>query len=233
MPSTGRPPSNRQHLGTSPGTTPWPFLGIHAEARGVVLEVEGSADSFRSVGSATDPPGGEGEDQAAGRMPVADRQRLEPDDEARRDLVGVAGRSTTRSGARARRTARRCEPARGARRGRSARRPEAEMPVRIAGDVEADGIVEDVLVAVGRRVEHREVLALAELRPVELDVAQRGALHVVDGRRPAHDLLDRVAAVSDRRRGAASWSGFSSSASSPPASALRVVSWPAVKTIRK
>ena len=60
---------------------------------------------------------------------------------------------------------------------------EAERHVLVgrAGDVEAERIVEHVLVAVGRRVEEHQLVALVDRLAAQLDVARRGAHHVLDG----------------------------------------------------
>ena len=53
------------------------------------------------------------------------------------------------------------------------------------------GIVEHVLVAVGRRVQHRQLLARLDAGAVHLGVGGRGAAEVVEGVGPPQDLLDR------------------------------------------
>ena len=58
-------------------------------------------------------------------------------------------------------------------------------------DVEAEGIGEVGLVAVGGRVEQEELVALRELRAVEVDVARNGARHVLHRTDPAQHLFDR------------------------------------------
>src|SRR5262245_63241426 len=67
---------------------------------------------------------------------------------------------------------------------------EAEVPVRIAVDAELERRVEDLLVAVRRRVEERERLALADALAAELVVLGGGAREVDDRGHPANDLLD-------------------------------------------
>ena len=51
--------------------------------------------------------------------------------------------------------------------------PEAHVGVRVAVDAEAEGIVEDVLVAVGRRVEEAQLVVLADRLSTHLGVARR------------------------------------------------------------
>ncbi len=70
--------------------------------------------------------------------------------------------------------------------------PEAEVAVRVAGDIEVEGILEHRVVAIGRGVEQDQVLALAQGLAVELHVLEHGAPHVVHGRGPADHLFDRL-----------------------------------------
>ena len=60
---------------------------------------------------------------------------------------------------------------------------ESERDVRgigLPGDVEVFRAFPDVLVAVRRRVEQAEVVALLDLLTADLDVVERGAAHVRD-----------------------------------------------------
>ena len=68
---------------------------------------------------------------------------------------------------------------------------EGDVGIRRAGDVEAEGIAEDLLVAVRRRIPEREALALGDLHASDLGVAGRPAREVRDRRGPAQDLLHR------------------------------------------
>ena len=87
---------------------------------------------------------------------------------------------------------------------------EPDVLVRRAGDVEAERVGELALVAVGRVVEHHDLLALLDLLPADLGVPRRGAAEVDDRRRPAHDLLDRGRRDARRSRDVQSsrWSGW-------------------------
>ena len=100
----------------------------------------------------TEPPGGV--PSRTPRDPVADRQALEADDEARLDPFGLAGELDVLEAAgqlgeeRALRAARQMRAE-----AEVLAVAEAHVPVRIAVDAEAEGLVEDGLVAIGRRVE--------------------------------------------------------------------------------
>ena len=59
-----------------------------------------------------------------------------------------------------------------------------------AVDVEAEGVVEHVLVAVGRDVPHHDLVAGLDLLAADLGVGGGGAAEVEHRRRPAQDLLD-------------------------------------------
>src|SRR5436309_994740 len=67
---------------------------------------------------------------------------------------------------------------------------EAVVLVRGAVDAERERVGEDVLVAVGRRVEDAARLALADPRPPHLHVLDGGAAELDDRAHPADDLLD-------------------------------------------
>ena len=64
-------------------------------------------------------------------------------------------------------------------------------PLGVAVHVEAVRIREHVLVAVGRRVDHRQLLARPDVLPAHDGVGGGGASEVVERVRPAQDLLDR------------------------------------------
>ena len=67
-------------------------------------------------------------------------------------------------------------------------------------DVEAVGIAEHALVAVRRRVEQQQAVALADLLAAQLDVARDGAVHVLDRASPsAASPRRRVGCCADRR----------------------------------
>src|SRR3984957_16714500 len=68
---------------------------------------------------------------------------------------------------------------------------EADVRVRRAGDVEAVGIAEHGLVAVGRVIEQHRLVALAVVMPVHGVVPCQGPPHEQDGRGVTDDLLDR------------------------------------------
>ena len=68
---------------------------------------------------------------------------------------------------------------------------EGDVRVRVASHVEAVRVGEHRLVAVGRRVQQQHPVALVDLLAAQLDVARRGAVHVLHRRRPAEHLLDR------------------------------------------
>ena len=70
-------------------------------------------------------------------------------------------------------------------------RAERDVVVRVPGDVEAVGIVERALVAVGRRVHEHHPLAGGDLPAVDLGVGGRPARELHDGADPAQQLLDR------------------------------------------
>ena len=94
---------------------------------------------------------------------------------------------------------------------------EAEVRVRVAVDAEGERVLEDVLVAVGRRVEERQRVALADLLAAQLVVARRGAREVVDRRRPAHDLVGRdLDEIAGSPGACGNSSGCSRNASRPP-----------------
>src|SRR5262245_35041036 len=76
---------------------------------------------------------------------------------------------------------------------------EAEVRVRVAVDAERVRRLEYVLVAVGGGIEEQQPIARAYLLAGQLRVARRRPHHVVDRRRPAHDLLDRVSDTPDRK----------------------------------
>ena len=67
---------------------------------------------------------------------------------------------------------------------------EGQVRVGLAPDVEPVGFGEDVLVAVGRRVEEHQLVAFVQQLPAELDVLGHGAAHVLDRRHPTQQLLD-------------------------------------------
>src|SRR5581483_7361897 len=79
---------------------------------------------------------------------------------------------------------------------------ERHVLVRRAADVERRSVGEHVLVAVGRRVEEEQLLALRDHLTAELGVGHGGAGHVLDGADPPQHLLDggvEQAAVGDQR----------------------------------
>jgi hypothetical protein len=110
--------------------------------------------------------------------------------------------------------------------------PEADVRVRIAIDPEREAVGEHVLVAVGGGVEQAHGLVLPHGLSANRVVARGSAGELNDGRRPAHDLLDRRVEQAGFARSFRHSAGFSSSASRPPVIALRVVSLPAT-TSRK
>src|SRR5581483_645973 len=69
---------------------------------------------------------------------------------------------------------------------------EGQMRVGIAADVEALWVGEHVLVAVGRRIEHRHLLARGDLGTRELGVLCRRPPEVMERVSPPQDLLDRA-----------------------------------------
>ena len=60
------------------------------------------------------------------------------------------------------------------------------------GHVEPVRVLEHGLVAVGRRVQQEDAVALPDLLAVDLHVLRRRAVHVADGTHPAQHLLDRA-----------------------------------------
>ncbi len=70
------------------------------------------------------------------------------------------------------------------------RRAEADVGVGVAAHVEGVGVVEHVLVPVGRVVEHDDLVAFVQLGLAEHRVAGHGAAHPDDRGGPAHDLVD-------------------------------------------
>ena len=70
--------------------------------------------------------------------------------------------------------------------------PNARCGFGLARDVEAAGVGEHVLVAVGGRVEHHDLVALADLLAADLGVARGGAPEVDHRRHPPQHLLDGV-----------------------------------------
>src|SRR5581483_7357137 len=80
--------------------------------------------------------------------------------------------------------------------------PERHVLVRRAADVERRRVGEHGLVAVGRRVEEQQLLALRDHLTAQLGVGHGGAGHVLDGADPPQHLLDggaEQAAVGDQR----------------------------------
>ena len=70
---------------------------------------------------------------------------------------------------------------------------ERDVRVRVAVDLEFLGVgAEDLLVAVGRAVEHDDRVALADALPADLDVGGRGPRHVRHRAGPPQHLLDRA-----------------------------------------
>src|SRR5690606_33804694 len=67
---------------------------------------------------------------------------------------------------------------------------EAELRVVLAGDVELEGVLEDLLVEVAAGVEHQHALAGLDQLATDLDVVDRGALEDADRGGPADDLVD-------------------------------------------
>ena len=68
---------------------------------------------------------------------------------------------------------------------------EAQMRVRAALDVEPLGVIEDVLVEIGRPVEQADPLPGLDLLAAQDGVDEGGALEYRHGGRPADDLVDR------------------------------------------
>src|SRR5436190_16943607 len=68
---------------------------------------------------------------------------------------------------------------------------EGHVQVRVAADVEAVGVVEDLLVAVPGGEPGGDLVALADRLAAEREIACRGPPEVVHGSRPAQDLLAR------------------------------------------
>ena len=70
---------------------------------------------------------------------------------------------------------------------------ERDVRVGMSCDLEVLGVgAEDLLVAVGRAVEHHDRVALADALPADLDVGGRGPRHVRHRGGPAQHLLDRA-----------------------------------------
>ncbi len=68
---------------------------------------------------------------------------------------------------------------------------EADVRVRVATEVEAAGVGEDVLVAVGRGIEQHDPVALVDLLAPQQEVAPGRAAEVDHRRRPADELFHR------------------------------------------
>ena len=68
---------------------------------------------------------------------------------------------------------------------------ERDVVVRCSCDVEAERVLEDVLVAVRGRVPQRDAVTFGDRDAADLRRAGGPAREVRDGRRPAQDLLDR------------------------------------------
>ena len=68
---------------------------------------------------------------------------------------------------------------------------EGDVRVGVARDVEAMRSGEDALVAIGGGVEQQHLVAGADALAAQLEVAGRGAVHVLDRRHPAQHLLGR------------------------------------------
>ena len=69
--------------------------------------------------------------------------------------------------------------------------PKGQMGIRVAVDVEPLRIRKHVLVAVGRRVQHGDLLAGLDPGAGQLGVLGRRPPEVMQGVGPAQDLLDR------------------------------------------
>ena len=110
---------------------------------------------------------------------------------------------------------------------------EAEGHVRVgaAGDVEGVGVVEDRLVAVGRRVEEEELLARPDRvrRPSSTSrVAVRAMFLIGDTQRSISSTAPGMSPAGSAAS-RASWSGWASSSSTPPLMTWRVVSSPPIR----
>ena len=68
--------------------------------------------------------------------------------------------------------------------------PEREV-ARVACQVEGLGVVEDVFVAVGRGVDHQDLLSFADVLAAEGEVPGRGPREAPDGRDEPEEFLDR------------------------------------------
>ena len=108
-------------------------------------------------------------------------------------------------------------------------KPKADVRVRAARDVEGVGVVEDGLVAVGRRIEEQQLLAaLIVHRPARRPVAVRAMFLIGDTQRSISSTAPgRSPSGSAESR--ASWSGWASSSSRPPLITWRVVSSPPIR----
>ena len=109
---------------------------------------------------------------------------------------------------------------------------EAQVRVGLTGDVEVVGVVEHRGVAVGRALPDQHLLPGRDRRSRR---ARRRAVAVrrFDGDGDVQRTISSIAvgsSVEIRHAAAANWSGCSASASSPPATALRVVSAPALNS---
>ena len=85
----------------------------------------------------------------------------------------------------------------------------------VACDVEAVGVLVAGLIAVGGRVPHHDLLALADRLPVQLGVAGGGAGEMGERREHAQRLLDDRRHERAVRQHRPRWSGFSISARIP------------------
>src|SRR5271169_3916541 len=68
---------------------------------------------------------------------------------------------------------------------------ERDMRIRIAADVELERILENFLVAIGRRIEQAYRFAGFDLLAANLGIFGSGARELNHRRRPSHDLFDR------------------------------------------
>src|SRR5882757_6978494 len=68
---------------------------------------------------------------------------------------------------------------------------ERDVLIGITGDVEGIRITEDALIAIGRWIEQRKVVAGANLLSAELDIFSRLAGELNHWRSPSQDFLDR------------------------------------------
>ena len=108
---------------------------------------------------------------------------------------------------------------------------ETQVRIRFTRDVEGIGVDEHRRVAIGRTLPDLHFLTRSIALPAQLARPGRGAPLRRRRRRPSHHLLDGGRRRCPRSaRNAWNWSGWSSSASSPPATALRVVSAPALNS---